>query len=295
MANFHRNTQILQLPEQHVSVLHGRATAGHVAGRDPRSGMERARDPGRGSAGVPPDRAAGVNVYLSQARFRGWRRTQLLSSVNALWLDIDHYKAGHRWSDAQGALRPAAGLRTRAIRRCRCRPTCSPLVAVLAPCGSWKVLPREALPRWQALEVAFGESIAGLGVDRAARDVTRVLRLAGTIHTGTQRLVRCLYPDVGTPRRHAFDELCRVLLPYARPERFRAARAASKGKARSAEPVVHAPQCCASGASGRTGISAVGRSAGRSGHSSRATVVRCAATWSARRVDAHRGRRRCRG
>ena len=45
--------------------------------------------------------ALGVNTYLSQARFRGWRRTQLLSSVNALWLDIDHYKVGHRWSDAQ--------------------------------------------------------------------------------------------------------------------------------------------------------------------------------------------------
>ena len=27
--------------------------------------------------------ALGVNTYLSQARFRGWRRTQLLSSVNA--------------------------------------------------------------------------------------------------------------------------------------------------------------------------------------------------------------------
>ena len=28
---FHRNIPILQLPAEHVSVLHGRATAGHVA------------------------------------------------------------------------------------------------------------------------------------------------------------------------------------------------------------------------------------------------------------------------
>ena len=236
MANFHRNTQILQLPEQHVSVLHGRATAGHVA--------VATLDPGWSERAIPVEDLPaylrtvplGVNVYLSQARFRGWRRTQLLSSVNALWLDIDHYKAGHRWSDAQALCA--------LLRACDEGDPAVPLPSYVLASGRglaavWlvEVLPREALPRWQALEVALVNQFAGLGVDRAARDVTRVLRLAGTIHTGTQRLVRCLYPDVGTPRRHAFDELCRVLLPYARPERFRAARAASKGKARSAEPV----------------------------------------------------------
>ena len=89
-----------------------------------------------------------------------------------------------------------------------------------------EVLPREALARWQALEFALVDRFDGLGVDRAARDVTRVLRLAGTMHTKAARLVRCLYPEVGTPARYGFDALCRVLLPYDRPQRRRAGDAA---------------------------------------------------------------------
>ena len=50
-----------------------------------------------------------------------------------------------------------------------------------------EVLPREALARWQALEFALVDRFDGLGVDRAARDVTRVLRLAGTMHTKAAR------------------------------------------------------------------------------------------------------------
>ena len=92
--DFHRNIPILELPAEHVAVLHGRATAGHVsiATRQGPVWDEEAipvEDLPRYLRAVP----LGVNVYLSQARFRGWRRTQLLSSVNALWLDIDHYKA----------------------------------------------------------------------------------------------------------------------------------------------------------------------------------------------------------
>ena len=231
--NFHRSTPILQLPAEHVSVLHGRATAGHVA--------IATLDPGWSERAIPVEDLPkyleslplGVNTYLSQARFRGWRRTQLLSSVNAVWLDIDHYKAGHRWSDAQAlcALLRACDEGDPAV------PAPSYVLASgrgLAAVWLVDVLAREALPRWQALEVALVERFDGLGVDRAARDVTRVLRLAGTIHTGSERLVRCLYPEVGTPRRHGFDELCRLLLPYARPER---SRAASKRKGRPAEPV----------------------------------------------------------
>ena len=214
---FHRNIPILQLPAEHVSVLHGRATAGHVA--------IATLDPGWRERAIPVEDLPrylesvplGVNVYLSQARFRGWRRTQLLSSVNALWLDIDHYKAGHRWSDAQALYA--------LLRACDegARPVPAPSYVIasgrgLAAVWLLDVLPREALPRWQALELALVDRFDGLGVDRAARDVTRVLRLAGTMHTKAARLVRCLYPEVGAPRRYRFDELCGLLLPYSRPE-----------------------------------------------------------------------------
>ena len=186
---FHRNIPILRLPAEHVSVLHGRATAGHVSIATLDSGWsERAipvEDLPRYLEAVP----VGVNVYLSQARFRGWRRTQLLSSVNALWVDVDHYKAAvYRWSDAQAlcALLRACDEGEPAL------PAPSYVIASgrgLAAVWLVEVLPREALPRWQALEMALVDRLDGLGVDRAARDVTRVLRLAGTLHTKAARLV----------------------------------------------------------------------------------------------------------
>ena len=228
--DFHRNIPILRLPAEHVSVLHGRATVGHVSIATLDSGWsERAipvEDLPRYLEAVP----VGVNVYLSQARFRGWRRTQLLSSVNALWVDVDHYKAGHRWSDAQAlcALLRACDEGEPAL------PAPSYVIASgrgLAAVWLVEVLPREALPRWQALEMALVDRLDGLGVDRAARDVTRVLRLAGTLHTKAARLVRCLYPEVGAPKRYGFDELCGLLLPYSRPELSK-----SKGEHKSGQP-----------------------------------------------------------
>ena len=227
--DFHRNIPILRLPAEHVSVLHGRATVGHVSIATLDSGWsERAipvEDLPRYLEAVP----VGVNVYLSQARFRGWRRTQLLSSVNALWVDIDHYKAGHRWSDAQAL--------SALLRACEEGDPALPAPSYVIASGRglaavWlvEVLPREALPRWQALELALVDRLDGLGVDRAARDVTRVLRLAGTMHTKAARLVRCLYPEVGSPQRYGFDALCGLLLPYSRPEVSRSKGAHTGGQ-----------------------------------------------------------------
>ena len=98
---FDVSTPILELPAEHVAVLHGRGTAGTVS--------VATLDPGWSERAIPVEDLpryldslpVGLNVYLSQARFRGWRRTQLLSSLNAIWLDIDHYNHGHRWSDAE--------------------------------------------------------------------------------------------------------------------------------------------------------------------------------------------------
>ena len=219
---FDVSTPILELPPaSHVAVLHGRGTAGTVQVATVNAGWSECAVP---VAALPKFLASlplGVNVYLSQARFKGWRRTQLLSSVNAIWLDIDHYKHGHRWSDAQAL--------TALLRACDEGDPAVPAPSYVIASGRglaavWlvEVLARGALPRWQALASRLIERFSALGIDAgASRDVARVLRVAGTMNTTPvpARLVRCVYPEVGEPDVYRFDELCALLLPYARPKR----------------------------------------------------------------------------
>ena len=233
MTDFHASTSLLQLPAEHVSVLHGPARTGHVA--------IATRAPGWRERAIPVEDLRqylecvplGVDVYLSQARFRGWRRTQLLSSVNALWVDLD---GPSRERTPAAALYALLG---------RCDEVGIPFPSYVLGTGRglvavWlvEVLPREVLPRWQALQAALVEHLRPLGADPHARDVARVLRLAGTLNTAPvpARLVRCLYPEAGSPHVYGFEALCEgVLLPLARPDR---AREGAAPRARSSPRVV---------------------------------------------------------
>ena len=224
--DFHRNIPILELPASHVAVLHRRGTAGTVQIGTLNPGWSECPVPVAELPEFLESLPRGVNVYLSQARFRGWRRTQLLSSVNALWLDIDHYKR-HRWSDAHAL--------TALLRACDEGDPAVPAPSYVIASGRglaavWlvEVLARGALPRWQALASRLIERFGALGIDAgASRDVARVLRVAGTMNTNPvpARLVRCVYPEVGEPAVYRFDELCALLLPYARPKRRKAGQA----------------------------------------------------------------------
>ena len=146
----------------------------------------------------------------------GGARTQLLSSVNALWVDLDG-PSRERTPDA--ALYALLG---------RCDEAGIPAPSYVLGTGRglaavWlvEILPREVLPRWQALQAALVERLRPLGADPRARDVARVLRLAGTLTTAPvpARLVRCLYPEAGAPRVYGFEALCEGVLPLARPDR----------------------------------------------------------------------------
>ena len=221
--DFHCNIPILELPAEHVAVLHGYATVGTVQVATKNPGW---RECPVAVAELPQFLASlplGVSVYLSQARFRGWRRTQLLSSVNALWLDVDHYKHGHRWNDAQAL--------TALLRACDEGDPAVPAPSYVIASGRglaavWlvEVLARGALPRWQALASRLIERFSALGIDAgASRDVARVLRVAGTMNTTPvpARLVRCVYPEVGPCVR---AERCTVIRPPRRGDSDRSLR-----------------------------------------------------------------------
>ena len=101
--DFHCNIPILELPAEHVAVLHGYATVGTVQVATKNPGW---RECPVAVAELPQFLASlplGVSVYLSEARFRGWRRTQLLSSVNAV--------AGESKSEASAASRSVSAPR----------------------------------------------------------------------------------------------------------------------------------------------------------------------------------------
>ena len=102
------------------------------------------------------------------------------------------------------------------------------------------MLPRVALGRWQAVQGALQGRFAGFGVDSAARDAARVLRLVGTTNTKNHREVRCIFPAVGEPERYSFEELSALLLPYADP------REANRERARRPRRPLAAPRLAAS-------------------------------------------------
>ena len=210
-------TPVEALPGQHVSVLHGPARTGRVSVSTAWPWKERmipVEDLHQYLRFLPLD----TNVYLSQARFHGRRRIVNLAHVNAAWVDIDCYKPHPTWN-TKTALWAV-------LKNCEQADVPPPSYVLgsgrgLAAIWLTEVLPRRALPRWRAVQAALIDALRPVGADSAARDVARVLRLAGSTNTkpSPPRQVCCIYPEVGSPTLYAFNELAEWVLPYDRPER----------------------------------------------------------------------------
>ena len=216
---FSTSTPLLDLPAEHVSVLHGRVRSGSVtvATRPGSTNWSERSIPVEDLPRYLEALPIGQDVYLSQARFRGRRRIVNVAHVNSCWVDLDYYKVAARSaSEALYAL------------LCACDAVGVPLPSYVLGTGRglaavWlcEILPARALPRWQAVQTALVHAFADLGADEVARDAARVLRLAGTLNTRAvpSSLVRCLYPQTGCPVTYGFDELCEWVLRWSRPER----------------------------------------------------------------------------
>ncbi len=115
-----------------------------------------------------------VDTYLSVNEFTGWRRVSLLRSLRAVYVDLDGMQ------DLDAALDVLASARMPA-----------PSFAVESGRGLhlyWllQATPAQALPVWQRLQDTLITTLEQVGVDKACRDCTRVLRLAGTINSKSQ-------------------------------------------------------------------------------------------------------------
>ena len=227
-------------PSDHVRVLHREARRGAVAvATRPNGGwIERAislSDLPRYVDWLPE----GLDCYVSQGRFAGHRRIVSLVTIDSIWLDVDYHTTVR-----YGASDPATVLWS-LLGHCDSQglPAPSYIIATgrgLAAVWLHDVLPRVALGRWQAVQGTLQGRFAGFGVDSAARDAARVLRLVGTTNTKNHREVRCIFPAVGEPERYSFEELSALLLPYADP------REANRERARRPRRPLAAPRLAAS-------------------------------------------------
>jgi hypothetical protein len=160
--------------------------------------------------------AGKVDSYLSQNRFYGPRRIATLAELNALFTDLDYYRVPqydglHPWAVLELVLDALQDERIPA-----------PSLAVATGRGLALVwlhtpVPRAAIPRWNACQQRIFEALQGFGADPKALDAARVLRLIGTRHGKTGRLVEALtVPTTPWP----FDALADEVLPLSRAELY---------------------------------------------------------------------------
>jgi hypothetical protein len=157
-------------------------------------------------------------TFISQGEF--WepnRRTVNLARIGLSFVDLDTYKS------------PIAHLRDREVVefvRTRCDEERLPDPSLLIASGQgyyakWlfdKPVPRDALPRWNAVQQRMIGALRDIGADVHARDVSRVLRVIGTTNEKTGAAVRILWSnDIdGGPVRYGFDKLADETLDLLR-------------------------------------------------------------------------------
>lgn len=167
-----------------------------------------------------------ADVYISQASF--FSRQRAVANTKMLrcaWVDLDVYKLGLQADDAtvMSILRVAgdAGL---------------PVPTYITKSGrglyaKWVFsdpISSDLLPQWQTLQDLLIALYRSLGADPGVKDAARVLRLAQTVNSKSDRLVEIVC-NSGT--LHSFRDLCaaaaRIDVPLAVGEARQQARAAA--------------------------------------------------------------------
>jgi hypothetical protein len=141
--------------------------------------------------GLARMRGLGTDVYVAQNEFfRPDRKVVHCARLTSLYIDLDVYKEPRLrgWS-----LDRLTGL---VELTCEDKAVPPPTVVVFSGQGlqlKWvleRPVPRDALPRWQAVQRELFRRFEHIGADKNALDASRVLRLVGTRSSRTGELVR---------------------------------------------------------------------------------------------------------
>ena len=172
-----------------------------------------------------------IDSWISQAEFgKANRRVVNLLRIGLVFADLDTYKMP--WAAGRGP----QGLLQAVLSMCEGEGVPQPSIVVYSGRGlqaKWLLdgcLPRDALPRWNAVQRHLTDKLAGAGADPAARDASRVLRVVETRNSKSGEQVQVVHVTTGQdglPKRYSFEYLAECLLPSARwdIEQARAARA----------------------------------------------------------------------
>lgn len=158
---------------QHGTVLYWERA---IAGRPQR--WRKIHPTASGAPEVIRSYAGQSEAYISVNQFDGWRLVKLLRSLRAVYVDVDGCTDVRLALDALSEARmPAPSIAVHSGRGLH-------LYWLLHPA------PPNALPLWQRIEDALVHALEPIGGDPRAKDCTRVLRVAGTVHTGAGLEVR---------------------------------------------------------------------------------------------------------
>jgi hypothetical protein len=164
-------------------------------------------------------RAGQSDSYVSCQTFYGARRVNRLAQLGASYVDLDYYTAKD-WCDFSAAYVTYAVLD---FLNDEGVPSPSFVLATgrgLLVFWLHDLVPKQALPRWNAIQGVLVRKLAGFGADVCARDAARVFRMIGTVNSKTGEPVRLTYPNEAPTdvQRWEFDTLADEILPLARSE-----------------------------------------------------------------------------
>ena len=180
-----------------------------------------------------------LDNYISQAEFiKPNRRVVNLLRMNLSFIDLDIYHVdGSIWHGFVATPQMACAI----LLFCDDEGIPPPSIIAFSGRGlylKWLYntpIPRQALPRWNALQRRLVELFKSFGADYRAKDASRLLRLMGTTNTKSGEIVRVLHVQTenGELVHYGFDYLAHEILETDRGtirEARRQAEASREGK-----------------------------------------------------------------
>lgn len=187
-----------------------------------------------------------TDLYVSQAAFWKWRSISQLTAIGACYSDLDYHKVSRWQGKAPGDVASAVlGHLEEAMI-----PHPSYILSTgrgLVCIWLTELLPRAALPRWNAVQKRLKTILEPFEADKRALDAARVFRLAGSENSSADRdrckigMVWC-HGSPEAPTRYDFGGLADEVLPITHAEliSLRAERAKRKAEGKDKTgPAVH--------------------------------------------------------